>query len=66
MIGSRIAVLRKESKMTQEALAQKLGLTNQAVSKWETAHSSPDISLLPALAELFCVTIDELIISDHK
>lgn len=60
MIGSRIAVLRKESKMTQEALAQKLGLTNQAVSKWEANQCCPDIQLLPRLADIFGVSIDSL------
>lgn len=60
MIGSRIAALRKESKMTQEALAQKLGLTNQAVSKWEANQCCPDIQLLPRLADIFGVSIDSL------
>jgi len=65
-IGKNIRRFRKSLGLTQSQLAERLGVTSQAVSKWETAHSSPDISLLPALAELFCVTIDELIISDHK
>ena len=51
---------RKELGLTQEALAQKLGVTNQAVSKWESGQSCPDIALLPALADLFGITIDAL------
>lgn len=60
IIGSMIAQHRKRLGMTQEALAQKLGVTNQAVSKWESDQSCPDIQLLPELAELFGITIDEL------
>ena len=46
--------------MTQEELADKLGVSFQAVSKWENAQSAPDISLLPLLAETFRCTIDDL------
>ena len=51
---------RKELGLTQEGLAQRLGVTNQAVSKWESGQSCPDIALLPQLADLFGITIDEL------
>ena len=51
---------RRELGLTQEGLAQKLGVTNQAVSKWESGQSCPDIALLPALADLFGITLDEL------
>ena len=51
---------RRELGLTQEGLAQKLGVTNQAVSKWESGQSCPDIALLPALADLFGITIDAL------
>ena len=51
---------RRELGLTQEGLAQKLGVTNQAVSKWESGQSCPDIALLPALADLFGITMDEL------
>lgn len=59
-IGSKIAQSRKNMGMTQDALAQKLGVTNQAVSKWESDQSCPDIQLLPQLADIFGVTMDEL------
>ena len=51
---------RKELGLTQEGLAQKLGVTNQAVSKWESGQSCPDIALLPQIADLFGITIDTL------
>ena len=57
-IGNTIANYRKQLSLTQEALAQKLGVTNQAVSKWELDLSCPDIQLLPALADLFGISID--------
>lgn len=58
--GERIAAYRKERGLTQEGLAQKLGVTNQAVSKWESDQCCPDIMLLPALADVFGVSMDEL------
>ncbi|MGM9604068.1 MAG: helix-turn-helix domain-containing protein [Faecousia sp.] len=58
--GRRIAALRKARGMTQEALAQRLGITNQAVSKWESDQCCPDIMQLPALADLFEISMDAL------
>ena len=55
-----IVKYRRELGLTQEGLAQRLGVTNQAVSKWESGQSCPDIALLPQLADLFGITIDEL------
>ena len=60
-IGKRIAHLRKEKGMTQEELAQHMGISPQAVSKWENDQTCPDISALPKLARLFDVTVDELL-----
>ncbi len=60
MIGAKIRALRVQRHMTQEALAKKLNLTNQAVSKWEQDATSPDILLLPEIAEIFGVPIDAL------
>lgn len=58
--GQRIAALRKARGMTQEALAQKLGITNQAVSKWESDQCCPDIMQLPVLADIFEISMDAL------
>ena len=58
--GKRIAALRKEQGMTQLELAGKMGVTDKAVSKWERDLSFPDVCLLPRLAEIFHVTVDEL------
>ena len=60
-INEQIAFLRKQKGLTQEELANALGVTNQAVSKWESAQCCPDIQLLPDLAKIFDVSIDELI-----
>ena len=59
-LGNQIATLRKERGLTQEALAQNLDVSNQAVSKWESDQCCPDITLLPKIADLFGVTIDFL------
>lgn len=58
--GARIASYRKALGLTQEGLAQKLGVTNQAVSKWESDQCCPDIMQMPVLADVFGVTLDEL------
>lgn len=60
-LGRRIARLRLEYGMTQERLAMKMGVTAQAVSKWENGLSAPDIMLLPELARTLGVTVDELL-----
>ena len=60
-IGKRIGLLRKEKGLTQEELAQHMGISPQAVSKWENDQTCPDISALPKLARLFGVTVDELL-----
>ena len=59
-IGRKIAFYRKKLGITQDILAHKLEVSNQAVSKWESCQSCPDISLLPLLADIFGITIDEL------
>ena len=61
-IGSKIAFYRKKLGITQDALAQKLNVSNQAVSKWESDQCCPDISLLPLLADIFGTTIDALFV----
>lgn len=59
-IGSNIRVLRQRKGLTQEQVSTHLGVSYQAVSKWETGANTPDISLLPDLARLFDVSIDTL------
>ena len=59
-LGNMIASLRKEQGMTQLELAEKMGVTDKAVSKWERDLSYPDISSLPKLAEIFGVSVDQL------
>lgn len=59
-LGSKISALRKSINITQETLAQKLNVTNQAVSKWESGQSCPDIALLPQLADIFEISLDAL------
>lgn len=60
-IGERIKILRTEQGMTQEALAAKLGVSAQAVSKWERSITYPDITLICPLTEIFGITADELL-----
>ena len=59
-VGGFLAALRKAKGYTQAEAAELLGVSNKTVSNWETGVSSPDISMLPALAELYGVTCDEI------
>ena len=59
-IGNQIKQLRRRRGITQEVMAQELGVTAQAVSKWERGVATPDIALLPDISAFFGVTIDEL------
>ena len=59
-MGARILRRRKEKGLTQEALANKLGVSNQAVSKWEGDVCCPDLQLLPLLADTLELSLDEL------
>ena len=59
-IGTNIYTLRKEKKITQSYLAEKLGVSCQAISKWENDQCAPDVSLFPIMADLFEVSIDRL------
>ncbi len=60
VLAANIQKYRKKCGLTQEELAQKIGVTFQAISKWENAKSAPDISFLPVMADLFDCSIDEL------
>ena len=59
-IGTNIYTLRKEKKITQAQLAEKLGVSEQAISKWENNQCAPDVSLFPIIADYFGVSIDRL------
>ncbi len=65
-LGEKISEYRKNLGMTQENLAEKLGVSAQAVSKWENNVSCPDINMLPALANIFGITVDELLQEENK
>lgn len=60
-LGKRIAALRREKELKQEELAQMLSVSPQAVSKWENDQNCPDIGLLPELARILGVSVDELL-----
>lgn len=65
-IGSFIAALRKASGLTQRELAERLNVSDKAVSRWEREESLPDLSLIPAIAEIFGVTADELLRGERR
>ena len=60
-LGERIASLRKEKGLSQEALGELVGVTRQAVSKWENGTSDPSTSNLCALAKLYGIPVEELL-----
>ena len=61
MIGENIRAYRKKHDLTQEELAERLGVTYQSVSRWENGATYPDLELLPAIAQALSVTADELL-----
>lgn len=65
-IANRLVNLRKSNNLSQEALAQKLGISRQAVSKWERAEASPDTDNLILLARLYGVSLDELLKTEDE
>ncbi|MDY2699164.1 MAG: helix-turn-helix transcriptional regulator [Lachnospiraceae bacterium] len=65
-IANRLVNLRKSNNLSQEALAEKLGISRQAVSKWERAEASPDTDNLILLARLYGVSLDELLKTDDE
>lgn len=65
-IGSNISALRKQKGITQEELANALGVSPQAVSKWENNSSCPDVSLLTSIADYFGVTVDALLRAEEE
>ncbi len=60
-IGENIRNFRKKNDLTQEALADRLGVTYQSISRWENGTTYPDLELIPAIAEVLAVTVDELL-----
>lgn len=65
-IGQFISALRKANGMTQKQLAEKLNVSDKAVSRWERDESAPDLSLIPVIAEIFGVTSDEILRGERK
>ena len=65
IIAKNITALRQQHKMTQIELAEKLNYSDKAVSKWERGESIPDIGVLKAIADMFGVSLDYLLESDH-
>lgn len=64
LMAKRFAQLRKQAGLSQEELAEKLGISRQAVSKWERAESSPDTDNLIALSRIYGISLDELVRTD--
>ena len=65
-LAANILKYRKKKGFSQYALSRQLGVTFQAVSKWETAKSAPDISFLPIMADIFGCSIDDLFSCDKE
>ena len=65
-LGKRIGMLRREKGLKQEDLAEALGVSARAVSKWENDQTCPDISLLPKLSKLLGVTVDALLSGEQE
>ena len=60
-LGKKVASLRKKNNLTQESLAEKIGVTRQTISKWELGETSPDIKQAKLLAAEFNISLDELV-----
>ena len=65
-LGEMISSLRKEKGMTQSELAEKMNVTDKAVSKWERNLSCPDVNSIPTLAEVLGITVEELLNAQTK
>lgn len=64
--SEKLRSMRKEYKMSQEQLAEKLNVSRQAITKWETGGGLPDIENVLAIAELFQISLDELLSAKKK
>ena len=65
-IGKQISLLRKSKGLTQNELGERLGISFQAVSKWERGENLPDITLLPSLAKILETSIDNILVENDK
>ncbi len=65
-IGEFLAIQRKARGLTQQEVANKLGISNKTLSSWESGRSYPDILTLPALAEIYGVTVDEILSGERS
>lgn len=65
-IGKKITNLRKNNKLSQEDLAEKLGVTRQTISKWELGQTYPSINQAKELSKIFNISLDELVNNDIK
>ena len=65
-LGIKLQEIRKQNKLSQEALAEKLGVSRQAISKWERGESLPDIYMLKIIADMFGITLNDLISEDIR
>ena len=65
-VGAFITQCRKEKKLTQAQLAEKLNITDRAVSKWETGKSMPDSSIMLELCEILGITVNELLMGERE
>ena len=63
-IGTKIFELRKQNNLSQEKLAEMVGVSRQTISKWELGETSPDIKQAKRLAEIFRVSLDQLVGND--
>lgn len=66
ILGKNLLALRKEKGWTQDEVAEKLGVSAQAVSKWENGASCPDMALLPELSKLYGVSVDDLLRDEEE
>ena len=65
-VGGLLKALRRENNLTQEKLAERLGVSARTVSRWETGTNLPDLDALLELADLYCVDIRELLDGERK
>ena len=64
--GNKLVKLRKENKLSQEELADKLGVSRQTISNWELNVTKPDIDYMKRISKIFCISIDEIFVSSHS